>query len=117
MFANWQRRRLRASFSPLINQELPDREAARLRAAIDAEPALAAEYRRLEAALSVARTLPEVTLPSHFHAALDAELDLLDQPLRARYSDLLDGALRRPRRPRSGRRSRRSRRWPVSSPS
>jgi len=93
MFAKWQRRRLRAQFSPLINQELPAAEARTLRDAIAADPALEAEYVRLETALSAVRTLPEVVLPSHFAASLDAELDLVDQPLRARFSDLLDDAL------------------------
>lgn len=93
MFANWQRRRLRARFSPLINNELPDTAAARLRAAIGADAVLAAEFERLNTALSAARSLPEAPLPSHFAASLAAELDLVDQPVRARYSELLDGTL------------------------
>ena len=93
MFANWQRRRLRAQFTPLINRELPDAEAARVQSAIDADPVLAAELRRLQTALDSLRTFDDAPLPTHFRASLSAELDLLDQPLRERYSDLLDDAL------------------------
>lgn len=90
MRRNLARRRLRARLTPLINGDLPPAEADRVLAAVADDPKLSAELERLRRLVGCLQAVPAVDPPAGWRAALDLEADLLDEPLRARFADLLD---------------------------
>lgn len=81
----------RPRLAQLAGGDLTPPQAARVQAALAADPALRAEYRRLTLALGVLQAAPPPTPPTGLRQAIQADLALERRPVRSHYGDLLDG--------------------------
>lgn len=93
MFAWLRRQRLRPLLPRLLDDGLPQQQAADLWRRIDSDPVLQREALRLTNALGCFRDWPEQQPPASYAADLCAALEAESDPLRSRLSDYHDGAL------------------------